>query len=132
MGYEIKLFDGTSLSAFAPLEPNINDKNTFFGGSGSSLMIISGWSLIKILSQQDDIQADIVIFNNQTKWLKALKGNADISAELVQDWNPQNIKNRIKANKSIPLTIEIKMHSQSGELMTQMSAKYFILPQKDN
>jgi thioesterase domain-containing protein len=38
--------DGVTLSA--PLAPNINHRDTVFGGSASALAILAGWSLVHI------------------------------------------------------------------------------------
>lgn len=122
-------FENNQLKTSAPLEPNINDKGTFFGGSGSSLMIISAWSLIELLCKSSKIEADVVIFSNQAKWLKPLKDSANIFSELSSEWKPQTIIQRLKKNKSTPLECRINLFSEQSIKCVEMTAKYFIIPQ---
>ena len=55
--------DAVHLSA--PIEPNINHRNTVFGGSASALAIISAWSVVHLcLHNTPDAAARIVIQKN--------------------------------------------------------------------
>ena len=67
MRLELVSFNESTLTAKAPLLPNINDKGSAFGGSSSALMIISAWSLIKLCCDTHQINADIVIHENHTQ-----------------------------------------------------------------
>ena len=51
--------DGVKL--FAPLSPNINHRDTVFGGSASSVAILSAWSLLYLRLKNDNISSRIVI-----------------------------------------------------------------------
>lgn len=53
----------------APLDVNINHKNTAFGGSLSTLAILAGWSLIFMRLQ--GIRNEIVIQDSEMSFLKA-------------------------------------------------------------
>ncbi len=54
----------------APLDVNINDKGTAFGGSLSTQTIISAWSVCFLLSQELNLEnSSIVIIKNETKFL---------------------------------------------------------------
>ncbi|MDA0768179.1 MAG: YiiD C-terminal domain-containing protein [Verrucomicrobia bacterium] len=55
--------DAVHLSA--PLSPNINHRNTVFGGSASALAIVSAWSVVHLcLQNTPHAAARIVIQNN--------------------------------------------------------------------
>lgn len=53
----------------APLLPNINHRDTVFGGSASALCILSAWSLIHAKLGEERIHARIVIQNNSMDYL---------------------------------------------------------------
>jgi thioesterase domain-containing protein len=48
----------------APLAPNINHRDTVFGGSASALAILAAWSLLHTRLQRAGISSRLVIQNN--------------------------------------------------------------------
>jgi thioesterase domain-containing protein len=130
MAMEIIDFTGDELHVFAPLDKNINDKGSVFGGSSSALMIISAWSLIKLACDVKDIEADIVIHKNQTHWNKALYQDLNIHARFVEEYNFDKIKDKINTGKHQRIDCEIKLVNAAGVLFSTMVAKYVIIAQK--
>jgi len=61
MGIRVLHYDGTNLVLGAPLEPNVNDKGTAFGGSLFSLLVLAGWGLIHLKLKEEEIPGDIMI-----------------------------------------------------------------------
>ncbi len=51
--------EGVKLSA--PLAPNINHRDTVFGGSASALAILSAWSLLHIRLNEESLACRVVI-----------------------------------------------------------------------
>jgi thioesterase domain-containing protein len=49
----------------APLEPNINHRSTAFGGSVSTLAILSAWSLVNLRLKAEGLQTRLVIQSNR-------------------------------------------------------------------
>jgi thioesterase domain-containing protein len=52
---------GTTVRLAAPLAPNLNHRATAFGGSLSSLAILSGWVLLHLQLRERSIQSRLVI-----------------------------------------------------------------------
>ena len=48
LGAVVQAYDGASIRVGAPLAPNLNHRNTAFGGSLSALAILSGWALLHL------------------------------------------------------------------------------------
>ncbi len=128
MNLELLNFDGLSLKAKAPLEENINDKGSVFGGSSSALMIIVAWSLIKLNCQEADIQADIVIHKNETIWQKALYGDLFISASFQNNHDFKKIKVLIDSKRHMRMTCLIELMDTEANIYSTMTAKYVIIP----
>jgi thioesterase domain-containing protein len=61
MGVEVleATVDGVKLAA--PLSPNINHRETVFGGSASAVAILSAWSLLYLRLKYENINSRIVI-----------------------------------------------------------------------
>jgi thioesterase domain-containing protein len=64
MGVEVleATVDGVKLAA--PLSPNINHRETVFGGSASAVAILSAWSLLYLRLKYENIDSRIVIQKN--------------------------------------------------------------------
>lgn len=58
----------------APLAPNINHRETVFGGSASAIAILSAWSLLHVRLRQSGVAARLVIQSNRMDYLKPVAG----------------------------------------------------------
>lgn len=79
-----------SLTLTAPLEPNINHRETVFGGSACAVAILSAWSLIHIqMKKNPQITPRIVIQKNSIHYLKPIVSNFQATCSLpeVEVWN---------------------------------------------
>jgi len=70
------------LSLSAPLEPNINHRDTVFGGSASALAILAAWSLISLRLQAEAIACRIVIQRNTVAYEKPVTSRFVATARL--------------------------------------------------
>ncbi|WP_457584026.1 YiiD C-terminal domain-containing protein [Ensifer canadensis] len=58
----------------APLAPNINHRETVFGGSASALSILSAWSLLHVRLTHAGVPTRLVIQSNRMEYLKPVAG----------------------------------------------------------
>ncbi|MGA7828612.1 MAG: thioesterase domain-containing protein [Geobacteraceae bacterium] len=79
MGIRVLRYDGTSLVLGAPLEANVNDKGTAFGGSLYSLLVLAGWGLIHLKLREEGICGDIMIHESSVSF----------SQPITDDWEVQ-------------------------------------------
>ena len=89
MQVEVGTISGNSLTLRAPIAPNINHRETVFGGSASALCILSVWSFIHCrLEQHLEIKPRIVIQRNSMEYLKPVLGefSATCTLEDEKDW----------------------------------------------
>jgi thioesterase domain-containing protein len=61
MGVEVLEATLTSVKLSAPLSPNINHRETVFGGSASAVAILSAWSLLYLRLKNENMDRRIVI-----------------------------------------------------------------------
>lgn len=62
--------EGVRLSA--PLAPNLNHRETVFGGSASALAILAAWTLLHVRLEAEGISARLVIQRNNMHYEKAM------------------------------------------------------------
>jgi thioesterase domain-containing protein len=67
----------------APLAPNINHRETVFGGSASAVAILACWSLLLVRMRGAGVDARLVIQRNTTTYLLPIAGEFSASATLA-------------------------------------------------
>ncbi len=73
MGVRVHDLQAGSLTLAAPIQPNINHRETVFGGSASALGILAAWSMIwSQLKSLEGVQTSIVIQRNQMEYLQPI------------------------------------------------------------
>lgn len=89
MQVEVVDVQDSSLTLSAPLAPNINHRETVFGGSASAICILSASSLIHCrLRNHPEIKPRIVIQWNSMSYLKPVLGEFEATCSLKEekDW----------------------------------------------
>src|SRR5687768_8333506 len=66
----------------APLGPNINHRDTVFGGSASALAILSAWSLLHLRLTAADQPSRVVIQRNSMDYLAPIDGDFTATATI--------------------------------------------------
>lgn len=61
---------GERVRIAAPLAPNLNHRNTAFGGSLATLGILSGWTLLHFALRNAGIEARLVIQHSECEYLE--------------------------------------------------------------
>ncbi len=74
MGLEVESYDGETLILTAPLEPNINDKQTAFGGSLYNTAVMACWGMIYLKTQEKNISCNQVVTEGTMKYLAPVEG----------------------------------------------------------
>ncbi len=74
MAMEVELVraDAEQVVLRAPLAPNINHRETVFGGSASALAILSAWTLLYVRLQQAGLHSRVVIQRNSVEYQHAI------------------------------------------------------------
>lgn len=74
---------------FVPLKPNINHRDTAFGGSISAAGILTCWTLVHLRLSQLDMETRLVIHKNKMIYRKPIPGDfkAICQFESEDTWN---------------------------------------------
>ncbi len=81
LGVEVREYSDLSLKLFAPLENNINHRDSAFAGSISSLVILSGWTLLHLKLLEAGIDCHLVIQKSTIDFL--LPAHSDFETECI-------------------------------------------------
>jgi thioesterase domain-containing protein len=69
LGLTVVSYDDEQLALSAPLEANINHKDTAFAGSLNALVTLSGWGLLWLILKEERLAAKIVIQDSTINYL---------------------------------------------------------------
>lgn len=107
----------------APLEPNINHRETVFGGSASALAILAAWSLLHARLSSEGIKTRLVIQRNSMEYLGPIPGAfaARASLEAPEAW-PQFKRMLARKGKARVTVISVLEHA--GQVVGQFKGEF--------
>lgn len=112
MGISVQEINKQALTLAAPLAPNINHQETVFGGSASTLAILSAWSLLHTRLAEEGIASRLVIQRNEMAYLKPMNDEFTATAVLVDetDWPTflSTLRRKGKARISVVASLDCK------------------------
>jgi thioesterase domain-containing protein len=94
----------------APLGPNVNHRETVFGGSASTLAILSAWSLLHTRLRTDGLDCRLVIQRNSMEYQQPILGEftARSSLNSPEEWQrfTRMLARKGKARVTVTSTLE--------------------------
>jgi thioesterase domain-containing protein len=85
MQVEVLNVTNNTVKLCAPLAPNINHRETIFGGSASAIAILSAWSLVHFRLQDENFNCRVVIQKNTVNYEKPIPGTFEAICNLPND-----------------------------------------------
>lgn len=126
MQMEVESYDGNQLVLTAPLEPNINDKQTAFGGSLYNLAVMTCWGMLYLKTQEKGLKCNQVVSKGAMGYLAPVTGtlravcNAPSEEELTTFFEHFERKGRARMN--LAANIEC-----NGKVAVEFEGQYAIL-----
>jgi thioesterase domain-containing protein len=107
LGVRVTVFDGESVRIAAPLTPNLNHRNTAFGGSLAALGILAGWSLVNFNLQDLGLPCRVVIQKSEMDFLLPVDADFEAVARKPEPWETliKTLRRRKKARVELPSDI---------------------------
>ncbi len=126
MKIKIQDYNENELIITAPLKININDKGTAFGGSLSTITIISAWSLCWLISKELGFDSNnIVIIKNETSFRKPVTKDIICYTEKPSFEEIKLLKQKLETKKSASIKIESKI-IEDGQTCVDFLGYYVI------
>ncbi len=126
MEIKIQDYNESELITTAPLSININDKGTAFGGSLSTITIISAWSLCWLISKELGFNSNnIVIIKNETNFRKPVTKDIVCHTKKPSNEEIEILKNKLLTKKSASIRIESQI-IENNEICVDFLGYYVI------
>jgi thioesterase domain-containing protein len=90
IGVSVVAIEDDAVILQAPLAPNLNHRQTVFGGSASAVAILAGWALLHVRLRSAGFADDLVIQRNMMEYQHPIAGQftARSMLERPDGWKP--------------------------------------------
>ncbi|MFL6623551.1 MAG: YiiD C-terminal domain-containing protein [Sulfurifustis sp.] len=83
MGVRVRAAAPDAVTLAAPLAPNINHRETVFGGSASAVALLAAWTLLYVRLRAESINARVVVQYNTIDYDRPITGDFTATAALA-------------------------------------------------
>ena len=126
MNINIKEYNEKELITTAPLSININDKGTAFGGSLSTITIISSWSLCWLISKELGFNSkNIVVIKNENSYKKPVTKDIVCYTQKPSQQEIATLKEKLQTKKSASIKIN-SIIIENNETCVEFQGYYVI------
>lgn len=123
LSFEYRDFDGGTLTLTAPLEPNHNDKGTFFAGSQAALVTLAGWSLTTLLADAAGLPSDVVAVESELRYILPLRDDLLLRAH-ADDEQQTRFRDRLTRRRRAALTVTVTGWAPNGDTVCEFRGVY--------
>ncbi len=103
-----------SVTLSAPLGPNINHRETVFGGSASTLAILAAWSVLQIRLLQQNLPFRLVIQRNSMEYLAPIAGTFTAVSVLSEPQAWERQLRMLHRKGAARFSVAAELHAPSG------------------
>ena len=132
MGVKVEESGPEAVRLSMPLSPNLNHRGGLFGGSGSALAILTGWTLVhERLLHEAGIDPHLVIQRSQMEYLAPITTDvtAHASAPTTEAWDRFVRTYRRRGRARIQVLVEL---SGAGKPAARQIATFVALERLDD
>ncbi len=126
MEMDVESYDGNTLILHAPLDPNINDKQTAFGGSLYNASVMACWGMLYLKTLEANIVCNQVVTKGSIEYKAPVTGDIRAICHAPNQTDIDNLmaafKHKGRARLSLQATIEC-----SGKVAVEFEGTYAII-----
>ena len=115
----------------APLEPNINHCGTVFGGSASTLAILSAWSLLHVRLQTAGIESQLVVQRNTMEYKHPIDGEFTARSVLTDSTKWDRFIRMFSRKGKARISVDSELIYQ-GKIAGRFRGEFVVLAKKIN
>jgi len=123
----VRSYDGQSLVFEAPLEPNLNDKGTAFGGSTYVLCVATGWGMSSIKAQELGLEGELVVAKAEIEYLRPLREAICAEVQSPDSEAMQHFKQSFLSRGKASFELEAVVNNAEGKPCARFKGKYALL-----
>lgn len=126
MAVTVVSVDLDSVTLSAPLQPNINHRETVFGGSASAIAILAAWCLIHTKLTAEGIASRLVIHENTMRYDKPITGEFSAVSRLQNQEHWSKFKTMLHRRGKARISVVAELIFQ-GEVAGSFTGEFVAL-----
>ena len=127
MAVEVRTASPAAVVIFAPLAPNLNHRDTAFGGSVSAVAILAAWSVLYVRMQAEGLEGRIVIRRNAMSYDRPIADDftARAAAPDAADW--ARFRMTLARNRTARIRVDALVES-GGDRAGKLEGEFAVIP----
>lgn len=126
-GITVDDYTGAELRVSAPLDKNINDKGTAFGGSLYNLCVIAAWGMTDLKAKELGLKGDIVVAKGEIDYLRPLRGRLTASVLSPSEEDLRRIEKSYHARGKAAFYLEATIVDENQAICVNFKGKYAVI-----
>jgi thioesterase domain-containing protein len=114
MAVRVLSVDPTGVVLEAPLEPNINQHHSVFGGSASAVAMLASWTLLYARLRADEFLGNLLIQRNSMEFKRPIVGRFTARAALEQPQRWQHFIGTLQRRGKARVAVGALLQQQGG------------------
>jgi thioesterase domain-containing protein len=116
MGVQVVNASVTGVTLAAPLAPNINHRETVFGGSASAVAILSAWALLYLRLTHEQLHARLVIQKNTMTYEQPIPARFTTSSTITDTVAWDRFVHTLRRRGRARITVESLLYCNGAEV----------------
>jgi thioesterase domain-containing protein len=130
MGAEVRSASPDEVVLFAPIAPNLNHRDTVFGGSASAAAILAAWSVLYVRLRAEAVSGRIVIRRNSMSYDRPITEGFDAIAGAPDPADWARLRTTLQRGRTARIRIRARLECR-GERAGEFDGEFAVLPPGD-
>lgn len=127
MAVEVRAADADAVTVYAPLAPNINHRDTVFGGSASAVAILAAWSVLRVRLAAAGVASRIVIRRNTMSYERPITAGFTATATAPDDDAWRKLVATLQRGRPARARVRAVLECD-GEPVGELDGEFALLP----
>jgi len=127
MAVEVRAAGADGVELYAPLAPNINHRDTVFGGSASAVAIVAAWSALHVRMRAAGLDVRLVIRRNTMSYERPITTGFTATAAPPTGDTWQKLVATVERGRPARVSVGAQHHCD-GHLVGELDGEFAVLP----
>ena len=127
MAVEVRAAGPGGVRVYAPLAPNINHRDTVFGGSASAVAIVAAWSALHVRMRAAGLDVRLVIRRNTMSYERPIAAGftATAAPPVGETWD--KLVATVERGRPARVNVGAQLHCE-GQFVGELDGEFAVLP----
>jgi thioesterase domain-containing protein len=127
MAIEVRAASRAGVEIYAPLAPNINHRDTVFGGSACAVAILAAWSALHVRMRAEGVDARLVIRRNTMSYERPITAGFTATAMPPDDESWAKLAGTLRRGRPARVRVAARLECE-GQLVGELDGEFAVLP----